>query len=328
MPRAFVQLASFEKPKPAWRGSGRLELAQWLTDNRHPLPPRVYVNRVWQQLFGAGIVRSPDNFGIRGDLPSHPELLDYLASEFIRQGWSTKKLVRRLVLSSAYRMSAGPNPAAQEIDPDNRLLWHMNARRLDAETIRDSILAITGKLDRTAGGATLPTHNLETFSPNLTTYNPSGVIKTARLPENLRHRRTVYLPIFRTKQMKELDVLNHFDFPDPTQVNASRRTTVVPTQSLFLMNSPWVAEQAEVLATKLAQDEQLLDRQRVNELILLIFNRKPGESEIMRGLEFIYDFERRARADEAARAAGPPGRLAWAAFIQTLLASNEFLYRI
>lgn len=328
VPRGFVQLASFDETESAWKGSGRLELARWLTDDRHPLTPRVYVNRVWQQLFGTGIVRSSDNLGIRGELPSHPELLDYLASEFIKQGWSTKKLVRRLVLTSAYRMSASHNPVAHELDPDNRLLWHMSARRLEAETIRDSILAIAGKLDGTSGGPTLPTHNLETFVPNLTTFNPSGVIKAARLPENLRNRRTVYLPIFRTKQMKELDILNHFDFAEPTQVNASRRATVVPTQSLFLMNSPWVAEQAEVLATKLIQDDQLLDRQRVNELILMIFNRKPAESEIMQGLEFIYDFERRANADPAAKAAGPPGRLAWAAFIQTLLASNEFLYRI
>lgn len=328
VPRGFVQLASIEKPRSDWKGSGRLELAKWLTDDRHPLTSRVYVNRVWQQLFGAGIVRSPENFGIRGELPSHPELLDYVASEFIRQGWSTKKLVRRLVLSSAYRMSADPNPAAQEIDPDNRLVWRMNARRLEAETIRDSILAINGKLDRTEGGDTLPTHSLETFVPNLTTFNPSGVIKTARLPENLRYRRTVYLPVFRTKQMKDLDILNYFDFAEPTQVNGSRRATVVPTQSLFLMNSPWIAEQADVLATKLTQDEQLLDSQRVNQVILLIFNRKPGEAEIMRGLEFIYDFERRASADPTAKAAGPPGRLAWAAYIQTLLASNEFLYRI
>ena len=328
VPRGFVQLASFDESWSSFNGSGRLELAKWLTDDRQPLTPRVYVNRVWQQLFGAGIVRSSDNFGIRGDLPSHPELLDYLASEFIRQGWSTKKLVRRLVLTSAYRMSASPNPAAHEMDPENRLLWHMNARRLEAETIRDSILAITGKLDLTVGGETLPTHSLETFVPNLSTFNPPQVIKTARLPENLRYRRTVYLPVFRTKQMQELDILNYFDFAEPTQVNASRRTTVVPTQNLFLLNSPWIVEQAEALAAKLVQDDQLLDRQRVNELIVRIFNRKPAESEIMRGLEFVYDFERRASADQTAKGAGPPGRLAWAAFIQMLLASNEFLYRI
>ncbi|MFN8007729.1 MAG: PSD1 and planctomycete cytochrome C domain-containing protein [Terriglobia bacterium] len=328
VPRGFVQLATFEGSPSTWRGSGRLELAEWLTDDRQPLTPRVYVNRVWQQLFGAGIVRSSDNFGIRGDPPSHPELLDYLASEFIKQGWSTKALVRRLVLTNAYRMSASPSPAAHEIDPENRLLSHMNARRLEAETIRDGILAITGKLDLTVGGATLPTHSLDTFVPNLTTFNPPQLIITAHLPENLRYRRTVYLPIFRSKQMKELDILNYFDFPVPTQVNASRRATVVPTQSLFLLNSPWIEEQAEVLATKLAQDDRLLDRQRVNELILLIYNRKPQESEIMRGLEFIYDFERRMSVDQSGKSAGPPGRLAWAAFIQMLFASNEFLYRI
>jgi hypothetical protein len=328
VPRGFVQLVSFEQPKSVWNGSGRLELAKWLTDDRQPLTPRVYVNRVWQQLFGTGIVRSSDNFGVRGDLPSHPELLDYLASEFIKEGWSTKKLVQRLVLTSTYRMSASPNPAAHEMDPENRLLWRMNPRRLEAETIRDSILAISGKLDVTAGGETLPTHSLETFLPNLTTFNPPQIIKTARLPENLRYRRTVYLPIFRTKQMQELDILNYFDFAEPTQVNAARRTTVVPTQNLFLLNSPWIAEQADVLATKLVQDDQLLDRQRVNELVLLIFSRQAQESEILRGLEFVYDFERCARADQTAKGLGPPGRLAWTAFIQMLLASNEFLYRI
>jgi len=337
VPRSFVQVASFGERPSSWKGSGRLELAKWVTDDRQPLTPRVYVNRVWQLLFGAGIVRSSDNFGIRGDLPSHPELLDYLAGEFIRQGWSTKKLVRRLVLTQAYRRSASPDPAAQEIDPDNRLLWRMNARRLEAETIRDGILAITGKLDLTAGGVTLPTHSLETFSPDLTSFNPSRVIKTARLPENLRYRRTVYLPMFRTKQMQELDILNYFDFADPTQVTASRRATVVPTQSLFLLNSPWMVEQAEALATQLVQDDPWSDPQRVSKLILLIFNRPPAEAEVTRGLEFVHDFERRVIAEQTARKAeggkagsvtGPPRRMAWAAFIQMLLASNEFLYRI
>ena len=140
--RGFVEIATLGKPPAISRGSGRLELAQWLASATNPLTPRVFVNRVWHGVFGAGIVRSLDNFGLRGETPSHPELLDYLAARFVEDGWSTKKLVRELVLSRTFRMASGPNQVAQEADPENRLLWRMNRQRLAGEEIRDAMLEI------------------------------------------------------------------------------------------------------------------------------------------------------------------------------------------
>lgn len=328
VPRSFVKSASFGDAPSEWNGSGRLELARWLSDDRNPLTARVYVNRVWQQMFGSGIVRSPENFGIRGELPSHPELLDYLAKEFMsRHGWSTKSFLRRLVLTSAYRMSSAAAASAQSGDPENHLFSRANRRRLEAETIRDSILVISGRYDPTRGGPALPTETLETFSPNLTTFNPPGINPDARLPERLRYRRTVYLPVFRGAQMEELDILNLFDFADSTQVNAARRQTIVPTQSLFLLNSPWINEQAQALASKLLGDNRLLDRDRVARLITLVYNRPAKSAEIEQALRFIYEFELRLARERKSKRTGSLDSEAWTAYIQTLFASNEFLYR-
>lgn len=327
-PRTFVRVAMFGNSTPPLKGSGRLELARWIADDRNPLTPRVYVNRVWQNIFGAGIVRSADNFGVRGELPSHPELLDHLAAEFMAGGWSTKKLVRRLVLTDAYRMSSEPNKAALEADPENRLLWRMNRRRLEAETIRDAVLSATGQLDETVGGPTLPTDSLTTFSPDLGKVNPPRMVTNGRLPERLRHRRTVHLPVYRPAQMDDLDVMNLFDFANAAQVNATRRETVVPSQALYLMNSEWIREQARVFARTLLDDPAATDPQRIERALVRIYNRLPKPDESTRALDFIYDIEQRApKGSVKLEKSSSPTEEAWTIYIHTLLASNEFLFR-
>ena len=322
-PRTFVRVAMFGQPTPPLTGSGRLEMARWIADDRNPLTARVYVNRVWQNLFGMGLVKSSDNFGLRGEVPSHPELLDFLASTFMSEGWSTKKLVRGIVLSDAYRRSSDSNPAAVQADPENRLLATMNARRLEAEAIRDAVLVITGQLDPRRGGQTLPTDDLNTFSPDLGKVNPPRMIASGKLPDRIRNRRTVYMPVYRQAQMNDLDVLNLFDFANNSQINAARRTTIVPTQALFLMNSPWIREQSTELARRLLESEFLLDHERARRIIERIYNRPARPEEVTRAVGFVLEMEQSFTVEKNAQ----PTLEAWARLIHTLFASNEFLFR-
>ena len=321
-PRTFVQVAMFGSDTPRWQGSGRLELAHWIADDRNPLTARVYVNRVWQHLFGAGIVKSADNFGLRGDLPSHPELLDHLAADFVRNGWSTKRLVRQLVLTRAYQMSSSAaNAQAEEADPENRLLWRMNRRRLDAESIRDGILLLAGRLDHTRGGPTLPLHSLDTFSPAGGKVNPPSMRVAGQLPESVRHRRTLYLPVYRGSPVLELDLMSLFDAASNAQVTATRNSAVIPTQALYLMNSPWVREQAQQLAKTLPGDMAFLSRQRARWLIETVYGRLAREKELDRALDFVAEAEQSLKKGPAAAVES------WTQFIQSLLISNEFLFR-
>jgi ribosomal protein S21 len=320
-PRTFVQVAMFGSGAPQWQGSGRLELANWIADDRNPLTARVYVNRVWQHLFGTGIVRSADNFGLRGELPTHPELLDHLATTFLRSGWSTKQLVRRLVMTRAYQMSAAANTQAEATDPENRLLWRMNRRRLDAESIRDGILMLAGRLDRTRGGPTLPLHSLDTFSPEGGKVNPPTMRVAGALPESVRYRRTLYLPVYRGSPVLELDLMSLFDAASNAQVTATRNSAVIPTQALYLLNSPWVREQAQQLARTLPGDTAFLSRERARWLIETIYGRPAREKEIDRALDFVAESEQSAK--KGSEAAGE----AWTQLIQSLLISNEFLFR-
>ncbi|MBZ2186024.1 MAG: DUF1553 domain-containing protein [Bryobacter sp.] len=320
-PRTFVAVAMFGAGAPAFQGSGRLELAHWITSDRNPLTARVYVNRVWQHLFGAGIVRSADNFGLRGELPSHPDLLDHLASSFMRNGWSTKQLLRTLVLTNVYQMSSRPNATAKEADPENRLFWRMNPRRLDAESIRDGILMLAGRLDPTRGGPSLPLHSLETFSPEGGKVNPPTMRVAGLLPGNIRHRRTIYLPVYRGLPVVELDLMSLFDAASNAQVTATRNNAVIPTQALYLMNSPWVQEQAQQLAKLLPGDLAFLTRQRARWLIESIYSRPARERELDRILDFITETELSLNKSPQ------PSTEAWTQLIQSLLISNEFLFR-
>ncbi len=205
-------------------GTGRLELARAIASPRNPIAARVAVNRVWQHLFGEGLVRTPSDFGVRGDPPTHPELLDSLADGFMRDGWSVKQLIRRIVLSRTYRQSSAGRPEALAKDPENKLLWRMNRRRLDFEALRDGMLAVAGKLDPTIGG------------------QPVSIVATPADP-----RRTMYAAVERERP---LALLKTFDVADPEQHSPQRYQTTVPQQGLFLLNSPFLGEMARSLAAR------------------------------------------------------------------------------
>jgi hypothetical protein len=279
------------------------------------------VNRAWYAVFGEGIVRSLDNFGIRGEVPSHPELLDYLAGRFIDQRWSVKKLVRELVLSQTFRMASSANKAGMDADPENLLLWRMHRKRLSGEEIRDAILEINGQLDPGRGG---PSLGLE-IPGNLKPFEPTFVDEKLRVREDIKNRRTVYLPVLRKSQMDALDVLNLFGFPDANQINGQRTNTNVPTQALYLMNSPFYREQSKIMARLMADRLGLYDRARVAELIWRVYNRPATEDEIREGLDFVYEIQRMVRKQP-----NPPADAteeAWTRYCQTLFASSEFLFK-
>ncbi|MCU0702985.1 MAG: PSD1 and planctomycete cytochrome C domain-containing protein [Fimbriiglobus sp.] len=274
--------------------SGRLELANWLADPRHPLTARVMVNRVWLHHFGAGLVRTPDNFGKLGERPTHPELLDWLASEFVQQGWSLKKLHRLLVLSRTYQQASGSPPPT---DPDNRLLSCFPRRRLDAESLRDSMLAVSGKLDRTLGGSLHKGNNLDYV----------GEVKYDT------NRRSIYLPVVRGKLFP---FFLTFDFPDPGVTVGQRATTTVPPQALFLLNNPFVKAQADALAERLMAEKS--PTERVKQLYRLSFQRLPTASEVERVSEFVGKYAGSMPDKMKAE------RAAWAAAVQAVFASSEF----
>ena len=319
-PRGFLAVATVgEPPRIANRytfdgapraSSGRRELARWLTDPSNPLPARVMVNRVWHHLFGAGLVATVDNFGLRGETPSHPKLLDHLAADFVAKGWSVKTLIRQVALSRTYRQGPARSQAARD-DPENRLLWRANRRRLEAEAFRDAVLAVSGKLDRRRGGFTLPID----IPGNVRTVSPPLMTARAKLGEERRYRRSVYLPTLRKSQMDELDVLNLFDFPDPNTATGARETTTVPTQALYLMNSPFLLEQSQLAAQALLE-KQADDSERVRSFLLRALGRPAGAPETNAALEFL-----REMASEMAR------EKAWARWCHVVFVSNEFLFR-
>ena len=300
VPRGFPSVAS---PSPAGRidshrnlkglyegfqkSSGRLELAEWLIDPQNRLLARVMVNRIWHHLFGAGLVRTVDNFGAGGEPPSHPELLDHLASRFVELGWSVKGMIREIVLTRAYRQGSRHKLKGHEVDPDNRLLWRANRRRLEAESLRDSVLAISGALDRTRGGPTLPLDIPESIVLGF----PTALTQDAKVNEQFLYRRTIYLPSLRKNQLPQLDMLNLFDFADPDQTIGARSVTTVPTQSLYLMNSSFLREQSLLTARTLLETGELDDKKRVSDFLLQALNRPATKQEVNRALDFIASFE-------------------------------------
>jgi hypothetical protein len=290
--------------------SGRQQLAEWIGSKDHPLTARVAVNRIWHHLFGTGIVPTIDNFGTRGSAPSHPELLDHLAAEFVDQGWSLKKLVRAIVLTQAYGRSSANDAALLEADPENRLLWRMNRRRLEAETLRDAMLTVSGTLDPRAGGEVLPFY----VKGNMNLGQPEFFGDDTKLEPSERMRRTVYQPVMRKSQAPELDILNLFNFPDANQITGARQATTIPTQALYLMNAPFVQEMAAALAEQLLAGESS-DADRVRTLIRRIYARPPQAGEVERLLDYTRGY--------------PPGERteAWKRLCHSLLMSNEFLYR-
>jgi mono/diheme cytochrome c family protein len=258
-PPHFVTILSKAEPQRFRRGAERLELAEAIASESNPLTARVIVNRVWQHHFGYGIVRTASNFGSQGDRPSHPELLDYLAGRFVKEGWSLKKLHREIMLSAAYALSDEPSAHNYAADPDNRFLWRYNRRRLDAESLRDSLLYVSGKLDLKQGGPAAPLDHDNT-------------------------RRTVYGLVSR----RGLDpMLALFDFPNPNSTSEQRLQTTVPLQKLFFMNSPFVLEQSAALAARLASMAPE-DAARVTRAYELLLQREPSKEERKLALEFLH----------------------------------------
>jgi hypothetical protein len=272
VPHRFLEaLAGPERIAHA-RGSGRLELAAQLTDPvRNPFVSRVAVNRIWHQLFGRGLVASTDNFGVLGEPPSHPELLDYLATEFVRDGWSTKRLIRRLVLSSTYRMASKPDPAAEAVDPANLLLHHFRLKRLEGEAIRDAMLAVSGRLDPTVGGPPVPIY----LTPFL-----DGRGRPATGPLDGNGRRSLYLAVRRNFLSP---FLLAFDTPIPFSTVGRRQVSNVPAQALILMNDPFVHQQAELWAKRLSGTTD----ERVTAMYLSAFGRPPTDDERTACAEFV-----------------------------------------
>jgi hypothetical protein len=311
VPRGFLSIVDVpQAPRINPAQSGRLELAQWLVSPRNPLTPRVLVNRVWAHLFGRGLVSSVDNFGVTGDLPSHPELLDSLAAQFTRDGGSVKKLIRRVVSSRAYQLSCA-GPSAAEKDPDNRLIGRHAMRRLEAEEIRDAMLAAAGRLVL-ARPKTSPAQDLKVIE--LKDDGPEA----ARLEKEARAsvHRSVYLPLLRCLTPQALEV---FDFASQGMVTGRRDTTTVATQALYLLNDPFVGRQSRALADRLIRRTDLDDAGRIQLAYRLTLARGAAAREIDRALAFLSDY-----GDEAA--APDPKAAAWAAFIQVLLGSAEFRY--
>ncbi len=333
VPRGYLSVVEVPgAPKINPNQSGRLELAQWLTSDKNPLTARVMANRVWQHLFGQGIVASVDNFGVTGEAPSHPELLDHLARQFMQDGWSVKKLVRALVLSRAYQLSAdvgqtflsaGASAGAQAdknvrpthlaVDPGNRLVWRHSPRRLDAEEIRDAMLAASGKLDR-ARPATSVSHELKVIE--LSNVSPLAKKLEAEAAQSLH--RSVYLPLVRLITPRALDV---FDFAEQGMVTGSRDVTTVATQALYLLNDPFVREQSKHLAERLLQNK-LDDHDRVHLAYRVTLSRPATEKEVVRATIYVTGFE----ADARNAAIADARTAAWASFCQAILASAEFRF--
>ncbi len=299
-PRVFPAIIAGFDQEPV---AGRLELAEWLTQPDNPLTARVIVNRVWHWHFGEGIVRTPSNFGKMGERPTHPELLDYLARRFVEDGWSIKKLHKRIMLSSAYRMSSEMAPATSLEDPENRLLSRFNRRRLDVEEIRDGLLRVDGSIDLKMGGTLMSGFGTDgENSNNRLSVNPDE-----------QQLRTVYLPLRRSNLPA---LLNLFDFGDAVTPMGKRSETNVAPQALFMMNSEFVAERARNLATQLLELDA--DQDRVRRAYLHTLNRAPNPDEIDVGLTYVSSVENKF---------GSAKQLdVWESLCRILMASNEFIY--
>jgi hypothetical protein len=297
VPRGLPQVLTTKQPRLT--GSGRRELADWLASRDNPLVARVYVNRVWQHLFGRGLVPTPDNFGASGQKPSNPALLDHLAVWFMDHGWSTKKLITLLVTSHAYSLATTFDARNHEADPDNALVWRMSPRRLEAEKLRDAMLAISGQLNLEPPAGSEQTRLGEGFAVRFR----GGPGRS----ENTR--RTVYQTILREQLPESLAL---FDFPDPNGVAGERATTTVPAQALYLLNNPFVIRQAEAAGDRLRASSGT-DADRVKRAYQTFFARPPSEAEERAAAEFLTSYSRRATS-----------RASWTAFAQALFASAEF----
>jgi len=289
------------------QGSGRKELADWIASPENPLTARVMANRVWLHHFGKGLVSTPNDFGTRGNPPTHPELLDWLASEFVRNGWKLKPLHRAIMLSEAYRQSADPNEEAASADPSNTLYGHFERRRLSAEEIRDTILVVSDRLDeKPAEAHPFPPSNEWRFTqhtPFATFYETS--------------KRSVYLVQIRNRRHPFLGL---FDGADPNATTPQRQSTAVPTQALFFLNDPFFHEQAIAVADRVLSGPP---ETRENALFRIVLQRQASDHDRKFAAGFLEQYS-------AGSVNGPDPasteRQAWAALARILMASNEFLF--
>jgi len=275
-PRRNLEALSGDNQPAPISGSGRLELARRLVDPTNPLVARVLVNRVWKHHFGEGLVSTPDDFGAMGQPPTHPELLDHLATLFVREGWSIKQLHRLLLLSSAYQMSSAARPELASIDPQNKLLHRMPIRRLEAESVRDALLAVSGRLDSTIGGPSVPPHLTE-FMQGRGRPEQSG-------PLDGGNRRSIYLNLRRNFLPP---FLLAFDYPTPFTTIGRRSVSNVPAQALSLLNNPFVAEQAEYFAQRILAMPMSQASERIAAMYELAFARAPSEEELSAAEQFL-----------------------------------------
>ena len=287
--RRFLRIIAGAEPTRFSKGSGREELAAAIIHPTNPLTARVFVNRVWQHHFGAGLVRTPSNFGTLGVSPTHPELLDWLASEFVSKAWSLKSLHRTIMTSATYQLGSGYDEQSFKVDSDNRLLWRMSPRRMDVEAWRDSLLAVTSELDSALGG---PSH------PN--------IIETKR--------RTLYAKVARNGDVFGSDAfLRLFDFPLMRATVEQRPSSIVPQQFLFFLNSSFMVERAKALVAKLHQLSDS-DAVRIEQAYQLLFSRKPDPAELEIGMQFV------SAPSDGSQLSN------WDRYAQVLLSSNEFMF--
>ncbi len=325
VPRGTLRVASWEKfPVIPAGQSGRLQFADWLADKRNPLTARVTVNRIWQKLFGTGIVPSVDYFGTRGDVPTNPELLDHLASRFMRGGWSQKAFLRSLVLSRSYRLSSSNDALAMKLDPENKLFWRMNRQRLDAEALRDSMLAISGELTRDSGGPALVLEEPENCgSLALKGVNPPNYKHSKPRPTQ-EFERTLYLPVLRGGTAGPDRLRAFFDFVDPAGTAGQRNQTVVPTQSLFLLSNELLRKRATKLADHFIAAEPN-EMARLEALWLRVLNRPITSTEREDATTFLGNVEPLIKTVKGRPALDS---IKWRELCHSLLASNEFVFRL
>ncbi len=310
VPRRLLEAIAGSDPLAAGSGSGRFQLAQAMLAPTNPLTARVMVNRVWHHLFGQGIVVSVDNFGVLGQPPTHPELLDYLADQFVREGWSVKRLIRSLVLTRAYQMSSRPD-AADEQDPQDLLLHRMRIRRLEGEAIRDAILTVSGRLDRTQFGPSVPVY--------LTQYM-EGRGRPASGPLDGNGRRSVYISIRRNFLSP---MMLAFDMPIPFNTVGRRNVSNVPSQALIMMNDPLVVEQAALWARRVLAQPGLSPPERIGLLYEQALARPAESHELQSALAFL---EQQGRELGIAEGGWQTDERAWSDLCHVLLNSKEFIF--
>jgi hypothetical protein len=314
VPRRLLEVLEGKRDATPSVGSGRLELARQMVDPViNPLTPRVAVNRVWHQLFGRGIVRSVDNFGVLGTPPTHPELLDHLATEFVADDWSIKRLIRRVMLSRTYQLSSRPaSELAARIDPTNRLLHRQRVRRLEGEAIRDSILAISGRLNLVMYGRSVPVH--------ITRHMKARGLPKESGPRDGAGRRSVYLEVRRNFLSP---FMLAFDTPIPFNTIGRRNVSNVPSQALILMNDPFVVDQARSWAARLLKDGTADPHQRITTAYETAFARPPNEIEIASAIKFLQQQAAQYGDDKDWK----EHERAWADWCHILWNVKEFIYR-